>query len=534
MKKLLIIIFFISIADIFPTYSQLYIGTGTNITIQSGAVVTVEGTLTGNSDIAGAGKVLLKGTSNQVVTMNGFAIPNLELDNAMGATLSGDTKINTSLLFTTGKIQTANANLILSDVATSSGMGTDKFVETNGTGYVIKQLSTNITLGEIPLGAGTIYRPAFLTTNGTYSTASVSFKVLAVADPNRPPSTSDYISTYWPVAKTGITGTVTIEGQYNDADIQGTESFLRGYIYNTPDWSSAGQTNNNGANKISAPLTAPSGELYAMDKFALVSLKAYLQGAYTTAGIMADNLRAGTNLIPLTDPYRSAPYNTAFTHVANPVTETANASVFTTQGITSDNIVDWVYLELRDNNSSPGNGILETRSALIQRDGDIVDVDGVSPVTFNRMPSVAENYTIAIRHRNHLGLSTDPSTFTHLFDEKSSTVAQVDFSNATDVQLFGPASAYVISSDGRNMLWGGNANFNTRTSFSSLNNDRDYILANILGGNPAGSISNTYNSADINMNRVVSYSSLNNDRDFLLANILNGNSAASKIQALPN
>ena len=227
--------------------------------------------------------------------------------------------------------------------------------------------------------------------------------------------------------------------KYADADIAGTESFLNGYYYNGTDWSSAGQAANNALNRISAPVTVASGEITAIDKFDLAKIKVYLQGAYQAGGIMSDALRAGTNVIPLSDPYRTAPYSTNFTH-NNLISETAAASVFSTNAVTSDNIVDWVFVEVRNNNASPGNSVLQTRSALLQRDGDVVDVDGVSPLTFNRLAT--GSYTIAVRHRNHLGLSTDPSSFTQALAETKSTIVVTDFSTATDAQLFGTAAAF--------------------------------------------------------------------------------------------
>ena len=206
---------------------------------------------------------------------------------------------------------------------------------------------------------------------------------------------------------------------------------------------------------------------------------------------MSDALRAGTNVIPVADPYRALPYSTNFTHTNNPITETVSAAVFNTNAVTSDNIVDWVFVELRNNNSSPGNTVLQTRSALLQRDGDVVDLDGVSPLTFNRLAT--GSYTIAIRHRYHLGLSTDPGTFTQALTETNSTTAITDFSIATDAQLFGTAAAFATSGDGRRMLWGGNANYNNNTKFSGLNNDLDFLLITTLNNNTGGSILNTYN-----------------------------------------
>ncbi len=66
---------------------------------------------------------------------------------------------------------------------------------------------------------------------------------------------------------------------------------------------------------------------------------------------MTDKLRTA-GLIPLTDPYRTSPYNSDFTEVNDALTETAAASVFADQTSQEDNIVDWVFLELRSNDGS--------------------------------------------------------------------------------------------------------------------------------------------------------------------------------------
>ena len=61
--------------------------------------------------------------------------------------------------------------------------------------------------------------------------------------------------------------------------------------------------------------------------------------------------------------------------------------------------LDWVVLELRialDNAQ-----LVASRSALVQRDGDVVEVDGTSSVRHG-VPN--GNYFLAVRHRNHLGV----------------------------------------------------------------------------------------------------------------------------------
>ncbi len=516
--------------------AQLFIDQAT-FTIQSGATVTVQGDVTSNVSIQGTGKVILKGSANQNVNMNGNSVPNLEVDNASNVTLTGNAKIGSSLQFTNGKILLGANNLTLAAAATTTGAGTGKFVETNGNGQLLKEVTANVTAYEMPVGAGTSYRPAFVTTNGTYSNANVGVRVLGAAHPNRPNKISDFIAAYWPVTRTGVTGTVTVAGQYLDAaDVTGTEANLRGYYYDGAEWTSTNGTNDPALNRVGTSFSA-NGTLYGMDKFVYVKAKAFLQGPFnTTTGVMSDALRTPSNLIPLSDPYRTAPYSTsAFTHVNNAGAETAAATVFNDQASTNDNIVDWVFLELRNSNVSPGNTVLQTRSALIQRDGDIVDIDGVSPVTFNN--TVNGNYTLAVRHRNHLGISADPATNLYAAAEAKGTAPTLDLTTATDAQIFGTSAAFTTGG-GKNLMWGGNANFNTNMRFIGLANDKDYLLltapSNGLGNSAATTLSNVYSPSDVNMNRNVRYIGLANDKDFMLITVLGSSAAAVRTQTLPN
>src|SRR5688500_10113536 len=103
----------------------------------------------------------------------------------------------------------------------------------------------------------------------------------------------------------------------------------------------------------------------------LFSPKVYLQGPYASGGMMNDGLRAA-GLIPLTEPY-SALSN--FPHYANGSGggETIGSSILAATGTPANDIVDWVFAQLH--NGSTG-AIINTRAVLLQRDGDVVDVDG--------------------------------------------------------------------------------------------------------------------------------------------------------------
>jgi hypothetical protein len=519
--------------------------------IQPGATVTVQGDITSNVDIQGTGLLVLKGSALQRVDMGGFTIPNIELDNAANVTLQNtNARVGNSFVFTNGKFKTGNLDITLSSTANVTGANATKFFWTNGTGQLKKELIANATGYELPVGENANYRPAYLTTSGSsFSSANFGIRVSGAADPNKPAMAASFLNTSWPVTKTGITGgTVTLAGQYIDpTDVTGTEANLVGYYNNGTDWSSVGETHNTGTNRISAPVTTDNGVVSGINKFLQVGARAFLQGAYNAAtGLMTDNLRtlpfgssASTVNFPSTDPYRVSPYNTAFTHINNTVVETIpNSTIIGPVAIAADRIVDWVYLELRNLNASPGNTILQTRAALIQRDGDIVDIDGVSPVTFNNL--LNGNYILAIRHRNHLGLSIDQTSPRTLNEKKSTafTTNVIDMRTAADAQLFGTAAQFTTSTHPGlgtvNLLWGGNANSNTQTRFTGLTNDRDLLLINALGNVPSGFINNVYHPADVNMNRVVGFSGLNNDRDLILITAVGNVPSTFRTQVLPN
>lgn len=507
-------------------FGQLFIDNATFF-IQSGGTVTVQGDVTSNVDIQGPGKVLLKGSANQNVNMNGFTIPNLEMDNTANATLTGNARIGSSMLFTNGKIIQGNFNCRISDIATITGGGAGKFFETTGTGQLLKEVSSNLTNYVMPVGIGSSYYPASVTTSGTYASATVGVQGKNGADPNKHPRSSDYLNLYWPITRSGITGSVNATGTY-DANFTGVESDMRGIFWNGSNWVLAGASIDNALNTTTAPVSV-NGNLYAMNRFVLSRMRAMLQGAFNGTD-MNDNLRAGTNLIPLSDPYRSAPYNATFTHVNNPIVEVANAAVFNNAALTGDNIVDWIFLELRDNSGvNPGATVVQTRAAFVQRDGDVVDIDGVSPVYFKNVDASA-NYTLAIRHRNHLGIATDPVANLQSLSE-ATPGGVTDYTTMTDAQIFGAASAYTIAG-GRNLLWGGNVNSNTTTRYQGTANDRAVLLTD-LGSNELTVLNNVYQRGDINMNRTVRYQGTANDRAFLLSTVLGTSELTVRTQALP-
>jgi hypothetical protein len=179
-------------------------------------------------------------------------------------------------------------------------------------------------------------------------------------------------------------------------------------------------------------------------------------------------------------------------------------------------IVDWVLVEIKN---TAGN-LVARRSVFVREDGQIVDLDGVSPVTLYGIGGGL--YYITVKHRNHLGLSTQNSLF---FSHTAMGVTPpapktFDFTTAPDANIFGDANAFKII-DGINVMICGDANRNTNIRYGGLENDRGVILTYIGAVNTAV-IGGVYVPQDVNLDGLVRYGGLNNDRAYFLGNALSG------------
>lgn len=177
----------------------------------------------------------------------------------------------------------------------------------------------------------------------------------------------------------------------------------------------------------------------------LVNAKIFLSQTDTLTGLMEDYIKTLSNF-PMIDPYSNAgAYNGNFTHINNPIVGSTTSSVL---NITGDNsVVDWVFLELRQGVSGSTN-VVQTRSGLLQRDGDIVSLDGISPISFN---APIGDYYISIRHRNHLGIRT--ANFVTL----STAPIFLNFTNLSTF-AYGSSPLIEIGTSGYYTLNGGDAN----------------------------------------------------------------------------
>jgi hypothetical protein len=268
---------------------------------------------------------------------------------------------------------------------------------------------------------------------------------------------------------------------------------------------------------------------------AVVRLKALLSGPYVaTAGLMHDSLRT-YGIIPTTDPYTAAPFNTIFPKVGMPSpSSSVDPSVFIPTG--PDAIVDWVFIQLRS--AANASTVVATRSALIQRDGDIVALDGVSPVTFQG--TYPGSYFVTVKHRNHLGIMTAGSI--NILENGTA----VDFTNpGTPLYLRAapnnnpsPLSGAVRVTGGKNVMYAGNCNLGGPsaaysryiTYSNSPVSDRTTLFAAVgLSGSFNG-----YSVLDVDMSGSARFNGFNPDRVVILLNCANNSSGLIVHEQTPN
>jgi hypothetical protein len=250
-----------------------------------------------------------------------------------------------------------------------------------------------------------------------------------------------------------------------------------------------------------------------------------------TFTLMRDDLRT-SGLIPLSSPYTlnttTNPYAPRFTMVNAP-TETTTAAVLAVTGANA--IVDWVFVELRKKSNS--SIVQYTRSALVQRDGDIVDMDGVSPVKF--CAANVDSYYVAVRHRNHLGVMVSAPRYFN-------NTASIDFTNTTTGLFTKPSplnnpAPFTGSTEvkyGKRFLYGANCGILTAAESKTVTynplptSDRTRLFG--FTGNT--STINGYSVFDVNFDGLARFNGLNSDR-VTISTMVNGSSTFIINEQLP-
>ena len=200
----------------------------------------------------------------------------------------------------------------------------------------------------------------------------------------------------------------------------------------------------------------------------LVKAKLWLQGADDGA-LMRTDLNTN-NLLPLNQPYNTAPWNYAGNE------NVASSADFPT------NTVDWVLLEVRDANDY--NNIVETKAALLLNDGTLADVNNNNEGVFFSSLTDGNTYFLSVRHRNHLDVlaaiaTALPNTTTYDFTQ----TANVLDGNLQTIDLNGKAALWAGDFDGDNNITTKDFNLyqmqmNNTTTYSASDTDCNGSVTN--------------------------------------------------------
>jgi hypothetical protein len=292
-----------------------------------------------------------------------------------------------------------------------------------------------------------------------------------------------------------------------------------------------------------------------------IKVRVYLEGALMNNGnatasdgrpLMRDQLRAngftGKRYIPNKDPFKypvSLKVETA-PNDSTTITTLSVASNFTKVGpglltrwdsipdpaavfaVTGQNaIVDWIFIELRS--KSNNTQVLATRSGLLQRDGDVVDLDGVSGLRFPNMPM--DDYYVVVRHHRHLGImSKDPQTpqkLTDLVNFTTNAVPTFDFGTQ-----FGPSRNYTGLAQnngvrlGYNAMWAGDFDGNGKIKADNPGDDLNTLFFDVFAypsnttGNVNFDFAYGYLPGDYDMNGKSKFDNPNDDKNMLYGQLL--------------
>ncbi len=251
-----------------------------------------------------------------------------------------------------------------------------------------------------------------------------------------------------------------------------------------------------------------------------LAIKVGLQGAHIGVPNSDTLMRASLHkygnpsqqLIPTKEPYTAITNSFLHNGPDGGGTEVVTDSTTIFGVDNKDAIVDWVFVELRSSTSL--DSVATTRAGLLQRDGDVVDLDGVSNLRF---PNASANtYYVSVRHRNHLGVMTGEAL------DLSPALQEIDF---TDPSFITNGTYPQVQLGNRMYMWCGDLNSDGRTVYQGPGNDILKLFITVLYDSNnttqlANFINQGYRESDINLDGRSIYQGPNNDRSMLLLNAI--------------
>lgn len=451
-------------------YCQLY-NNGATITIQNGGYMMLAGNLQNASGtITNDGKIevqgnfinaatytstgnedslIMSGTGIDTLTAGSSVINYLTINkstNSDTVRLGGTTAINTKMDYLSGGLTTdpiLNPSFtLISPVTAVYNFGAGKEIIgtikrtgwTNGTAYVFNQPNMQVT------------------TNGGTNPTDFTVTMIPQSGGGDPTQNEREVKRKFLFAQTGGTGfTADVRFPYATTELNtNVEANVVPWELISSEWKArltpiTHDVVNHFVSTTGIPAADMAMEWKLADPKYTFNVTAFLRGAWNGTA-MNTNLNSG-GIIPLSQPYNTTPFN-----------YTGTESV---ASIPNANIVDWVLVELRKPASGlPSDATLATiigrKAGFLLNNGTVVDLDGVTPLSFNI--SKQGSSFVVIRHRNHLGVLSNsiPSNAAGTFANDYSVLAN-------SYKPSGAASDPVVllsGGGGKYGLWGGDANKN--------------------------------------------------------------------------
>ncbi|MEO1628112.1 MAG: hypothetical protein AAFV25_23385, partial [Bacteroidota bacterium] len=398
-----------------------------------------------------AGTVRVRGDgSDEQSAIGGDSVSvfhNLQIEkSANGAQLQQNIQVNAELFFVNGHLDLHGDTITLGDNGSVEGEGPGRMLIGPNGGVIQMRLDLNAPQNDCPgnlgfcissdqnLGSTLVQRSHVPQSFNGANGIERCYRVL-------PSNNSDLMA--------------SISLGYLESELNGnTEADLGPWRQDSSFWYNPSfATPNAGLNYVTVDSINFLSEWTLADAAPKVDVKAFLQGAYSTATQqMEDDLRS-LNLLPRAEPYAGL----GFGHVSSGGGETVQVDVL--NKATDAAIVDWIFVELRD--AVDSSQVIATRSGLITKAGHVVELDGQSPLSFPGI-AVGTNCYIALRHRNHLGAMTaNPILITA---DGNSSYDFTDRTLAAFEQAANPQAAQYDNGT-HTLLWAGDADGNNEVVY---------------------------------------------------------------------
>ncbi len=220
--------------------NSLTISSGSNLIVDAGVTLTINGTFTGGGTIQNDGSIIITGSSSFPGSNTTISSMNhLTINRSAGVILDKSMIISGILSLTNGVLVLGSSDLTIS--GTISGAGNTRFISTTGTGRLKRNISNNNSF-VFPVGNST-YNPIILT-NKTGVDDDFSVRVVdeVYADGSSSGSLvsiTNRVKRTWDIAKTLANGGAGVDLLFNwtpASHVNGTVTIPKVYHFESSAW----------------------------------------------------------------------------------------------------------------------------------------------------------------------------------------------------------------------------------------------------------------------------------------------------------